>query len=192
VVSELIVISGPIAAGKSTVAAAVGAAVQAVGLSAAVVDLDDIVASLRAPAAAWQQSWARARRAHGALIGGWLRSGVEVVLAHGPFHDGDEIATLLAEVPAGTVPRWCWLDVPYDTALERTAADPTRVVSRDPGFLRRAHDRVAARAAERPAPTWTFDTHRTPLDAIVAAITAGLLPAASANVAEPADGATGV
>jgi len=174
-VGELVVVSGPIAAGKSTVAAAVGAIVGDAGLSAAVVDLDEIVASLRAPGAPWQRSWGQARRAHAALIGGWLRSGVEVVLADGPFHDSSEIATLLSEVPAGTVTRWCWLDVAYDVARRRTAADPTRGLSRDPAFLRHAHDHVAALIAERPTATWTFDTQATSLDIIVAAIADDLL-----------------
>jgi hypothetical protein len=166
-VSELVVVSGPIAAGKSTVVAAIGAMVRDAGLSAALVDLDEIVFSLRAPASSWQRSWDQGRRAHAALIGGWLRSGVDVVLADGPFHNRDEITTLLSEVPAATVTRWCWLDVAYDVARERAAADPTRGLSADPAFLRRAHDRVASQADERPTPTWTFDTQATPLQAIV-------------------------
>ncbi len=174
---ELVVVAGPIAAGKSTVTAAVGDAVRDAGLSAAVVDLDEILASLRAPGAAWQRSWDQARRAHAALIGAWLRSGVEVVLAEGSVHSADEISTLLSEVPAGTVTRWCWLDVSYDIARERTAADPTRGLSRDPGFLQRSYDRVASLAAERPTPTWAFDTQVTPLAVIVAAITDALLVA---------------
>lgn len=177
-VGELVVVTGPIAAGKSTVAAAVGDVVRDAGLAAAVVDLDDIVASLCAPGARWRRSWDQARRAHAALTGGWLRSGVEMVLAHGPFHDGDEVTTLLSEVPAGTVTRWCWLDVAYDVAMERTAADPTRDLSRDPGFVRRSHDRVAALAGERPTPTWAFDTRVTPLDTIVASVADDLLTAA--------------
>ena len=170
-------VTGPIAAGKTTVAAAVGAAVRDAGLAAAVVGLDEIVASLRAPGTRWQRSWAQARRAHAALLGGWLRSGVEVVLAEGPFHDADEIAVLLSEVPPGTVTRWCWLDVAYAAARERTAADPARGLSRDPAFLRRSYDRVAALVAQRPKPTWAFETNATPLHTIVATIVDGLLSA---------------
>jgi hypothetical protein len=172
---ELVVVTGPIAAGKSTAAAAVSVTVQDAGLSAAVADLDEIVASLRAPMARWRRTWEQARRAHAALVGGWLRSGVEVVLADGPFHDSDEIATLLSEIPAETVTRWCWLDVSYHVARQRTAADPNRGLSRDPAFLRRSHDRVASLVDERPTPTWTFDTQATPMDTIVAAITDDLL-----------------
>ncbi len=111
-----------------------------------------------------------------------MRSGVEVVLADGPFHDADEIGTLLSEVPAGTVTRWCWLDVAYDVARERTAADATRDLSRDPAFLRRSHDRVASLVAERPTPTWAFETRATPLDTIVAAIADDLLTAVARAV----------
>jgi len=172
-----VVVTGPIAAGKSTVAAAVGLMLKDAGFSAAMVDLDEVVASLRAPEAEWRRSWDQARRAHAALIGGWLRSGVDVVLADGPFHDSDENATLLSEVPAGTVTRWCWLDVAYDVARERTLADPTRVLTRDPAFLRRAHERVAGLVAQGAKPTWTFDTAATPLDVIVAAMTDDLAAA---------------
>jgi predicted kinase len=174
-VGELVVVGGPIAAGKSTVAAAVAALLQDAGLWAAVVELDEIVASLRAPEGHWQRSWEQARRAHAALVGGWLRSGVDVAVVDGPFHDSNEVALLLSEVPADTVTRWCWLDVAYDVARDRTAADPTRGLSRDPAFLRRAHDRVAALAAERPTPIWTFDTRVTPLESVVAAIADDLL-----------------
>jgi len=183
-VGELVVVTGPIAAGKSTVAAAVGVRMQDAGLSAAVVDLDEIVASLRASQAHQQQSWDQARRAHAALVGGWLRSGVDVVVADGPFHDPDEIATLLSHVPPYTVSRWCWLDVPFDVARRRTAADPTRGVSRDPGFLQRSHEWVASLLPERRSATWTFDTAATPLDTIVAAIADDLLAAAE----KPASG----
>jgi shikimate kinase len=177
-VGELVVVTGPIAAGKSAVASAVGARMQEAGLPAAVVDLDEIVASLRAPEAHWRQSWDQARRAHAALVGGWLRSGVDVVVVDGPFHDRDEVVTLLSQVPPDTLTRWCWLDVPFEVALTRTAADPTRGVSRDPAFLQRAHERVASLAAERPRATWTFDTGTTALDTIAVAVADDLLASA--------------
>lgn len=108
---QLVVLTGPIGAGKSALAAAAGTRLRDAGLSAAVAGLDEVVESLRAPAECWRQSWRQARRAHAALIGGWLRSGVDVILADGSFYEPDEITTVLSEAPAGTVTRWYWLDV---------------------------------------------------------------------------------
>lgn len=98
-----------------------------------------------------------------------------MVLAECSFDNPDEIATLLSEVLTGTVTRWCWLDTTYDVARHRTAADPTRGLSRDPAFLRRSYDRITSLARERPTPTWTFNTSATPLDTIVAVIAEALL-----------------
>ena len=65
------------------------------GRSAAVVDLDEIVAMLHAPLENVEQSWERAREVHGRLVGEWLSSGVDAVIVDGPFYSQSETAALM-------------------------------------------------------------------------------------------------
>jgi chloramphenicol 3-O-phosphotransferase len=167
-VTQLVVITGPIASGKSTLAAALWSLLSQRGFSAAITDLDDVVFSHNdgfddAP-------WTRGRAVHGELVAAWLRSGVDVVLVHGPFYTPEEIAPLLTPLPAGVTPRWVLLLVGYDLALERVTADLTRAGSRNPDFLRYTHTRFAELLPGLPDAEWTFDTAVTPVDEIAAAI----------------------
>jgi hypothetical protein len=50
------------------------------------------------------------------------------------------------------------LDVSYETALTRVAADPTRGLSRDPAFLQSAHDRFRELRPTLPRPDLAFDS----------------------------------
>src|ERR1039458_2442262 len=84
VVPELVVVTGPIGSGKSSVTKMLAGRFSEAGRSAAVVDLDDIVAMLHAPLEKVEQSWERARDVHGRLVGEWLSSGVDVVIVDGP------------------------------------------------------------------------------------------------------------
>src|SRR6266511_2957329 len=78
----VIVICGPIASGKSTVARSRGAVVRAPGDRAAVADLDLVYEMLEHDGAAKDrlEKWSRARRAAAALTDGLLDDGVGVVV----------------------------------------------------------------------------------------------------------------
>lgn len=165
--AHLVVITGPIASGKSTVADRLAEHVRATGGSAVAVDLDDVVATLRAPASDFEQSWRRARAVHGALVAAWLHAGVDVVIAHGPFAAPEEVAALVDRVPPTVIPRWALLMAPYPVALERVTGDPQRVLSRDPDFLRYTHERFRSLLPDLPACEWTFDTTAMSADDIV-------------------------
>lgn len=139
--SQLVVITGPIGSGKSTVADGLADHLQAVGRSAVSVDLDEVVSMLRAPLDRFERSWQQARVVHGALVAAWLHAEVDVVIAHGPFYTDEETAALLDPVPPTIAPRRVMLLAPYETALARVAVDARREASRDPNFLRSTHER---------------------------------------------------
>ena len=84
--SKLLVISGPIAAGKSTVASALAATFRKSGRSVAVVDLDRLYMMLDDPAPMSDPSHSReARRAAAALTDHFVLDGIELVILEGTF-----------------------------------------------------------------------------------------------------------
>lgn len=170
----LIVVVGPIASGKSTVAGAIGQRLRSTGRTVAVLDLDDLVDTLGGFATLDADRFEQAQTVFGRLVGAWLGAGVDVV-AHGPFVDRDEQEALLAAVPDGVRPRRVLLTVPYEVALERVGRDPDRVLSRLPEILRAAHDRFGALQPTLPPNEWTFDTSRTSVETIVDEVAAAVL-----------------
>lgn len=156
--ARLVVLIGPIGAGKSTVASLLAGRLVATGRSVAVADVDDVAAMASAPPA-WQGDlWPEAHAAHGALVAGWLRTSVDVVIAHGPIYTEKETAALLASVPADTDILRALLLVSFATALDRVAGDPLRGLSKDPRFLRAAHERFGALRPGLAPSDLTFDT----------------------------------
>jgi hypothetical protein len=82
-VPELVVIVGPIASGKSTVAGALGRRFMAAGRAVAVLDLDDVVDTIGGFGDLTPQRFRQAQVVHGQLVGAWLRQSFDVI-AHGP------------------------------------------------------------------------------------------------------------
>jgi hypothetical protein len=78
-VPELVVIVGPIASGKSTVAGALGRRFMAAGRAVAVLDLDDVVDTIGGFGDLTPQRFRQAQVVYGA----WLRQSFDVI-AHGP------------------------------------------------------------------------------------------------------------
>ncbi|MEZ5140768.1 MAG: hypothetical protein R2711_18945 [Acidimicrobiales bacterium] len=103
----LVVVTGPVAAGKSTVAAALGARHREPGRPVVVLDLDDVVASVGGFALADPALLEQARRAFAGLVRSWLDLGADVV-AHGPFLGPEEVEALEGAIPSGEVVRRCW------------------------------------------------------------------------------------
>ena len=132
---RLVVIVGPIAAGKSTLAADVGRRLRERGESVAVVGLDS-VAEMAQPTLDWD--WAHEVHAH--VVGAWLATSVRTVIAEGPSTPA-ELDLLMRCVPGHVAVLTVVLVTRWDVALERALQDPDRGLSRDPGFLRGDHDR---------------------------------------------------
>lgn len=163
----LVVLAGPIAAGKSTIAGLLGGAMAAPGAAAAVVDLDDVAFMQRSPPDV-HEFWRRAASVTGAIVNAWFDSGTEVVVVHGPFFESGGYALLLGGLPPEVDVRHVLLRVPVDVALERAAADPSRGMSRDPDFLRSTHEHFTRIEPSLPVPDFTYDTAARPAADVVA------------------------
>lgn len=160
-VQDLVIITGPIASGKSTVADLLAQRCASQGRSVAVADLDDVAfAQEGCPDLA--EFWRRAGVAHAALVRGWLAAGTEVVIAHGPFSEARSYDSLRAAADRGSRTHHVLLTVHIEDALQRVAADPSRppaALSRDPDFVRATYD--AFSALDLPSIDETFDTSQT-------------------------------
>jgi thymidylate kinase len=149
----LIAIAGPIGAGKSTVAELVARRAAHDGMSAVLVDLDELAFAQRAHLDL-DQFWSRAGQAHSALVQAWFEAGTDVVVAHGPFFEAGSYESLFTAAPADAQVVHVLLKVPFDVALQRVLSDGDRgpnALSRDPKFLRSAHDAFELHARTFPA-----------------------------------------
>jgi len=144
----VVVISGPIASGKSTLSRAVAAELEKQGTACAVIDIDvlhDMLSDDQDP------TWAIARQAAGRLTDAFRAAGVQVVVTDGEFITAAERASYLEEVRSRVTVRFVTLRVAYHEALRRAQGDPARGVSRDPGFLETHYATVQAGLDATPA-----------------------------------------
>lgn len=154
---QLIVLTGPIAAGKNAVADQLSRQLTAGGHTVVVVDLDNVAAMVGHPGAAALGLWFQAREAHGALVGQWMRSPVEYVVAVGPIYSKEEQQALTRSLPEASTPTWVTIDAPVSVTLLRAQSDLTRGLSADATFHHAAHQRFRVLAPQIPA-TATFDS----------------------------------
>lgn len=166
---QLLILTGPIAAGKNTVADRLTERLTGLGHTVVVIDVDDVAAMVAAPGAGRAGLWFAAHEAHGALVGAWLRSNVDYVIAVGPFWTPEEQAALTRTVPDGVDTRWVVIDAPVSVTLPRAQADPGRGLSRDPEFHRRAHERFRKLQPMIPA-DHTFDSEKLSAEQIAATL----------------------
>jgi shikimate kinase len=133
----VIVITGPIASGKSTVARLLAEELVGRGTRVAVIDLD-ILKDMLAAAGSLSDpdTWTRARHAASTLASTFLSDGINVVIADGSFNQEGDRAAFEQHLDPRTGPLYVTLTVSFEEALRRAQGDPTRGRSRDPGFLR--------------------------------------------------------
>jgi len=132
----VIVITGPIASGKSTVARELARSLEAVGVPAAVIDLDLVHNELIATGSTADEStWALARHRAAMAANAFSRDGVAVVIAEGSFNLPTDRAAFDQDLAANSSPVYVTLQVSFAEALRRAQGDPTRGRSRDPMFL---------------------------------------------------------
>lgn len=167
----VVVISGSIASGKSTLARAVAGSLEAANVRAAVIDLDVVHASLGIGISDIER-WQLARRRAAALADVFLAADVEVVVVDGEFITPEEREALIADLVAAAAVGYVTLRTTYDEALRRALGDDTRGLSRDPVFLRAHYDAVAAALDATPVSDLVVNTATTPLDSAVDRVTA--------------------
>lgn len=164
----LITIVGPIAAGKNATADLIAQHCVKTGRTVVVADADDI-AHVVAPADRQGSLWLAAHRAHGALVGEWMRSQVDVVIAVGPIYDHDEQVALYGRIPGDARQCRVLIDAPVATTWRRVEDDDQRGASREREFHETAHARYRSLRASIPADL-TFDSSTTSADDIAAAV----------------------
>lgn len=169
----LVVIVGPIASGKSTVAGALGERFRASGHQVAVLDLDELVDTIGGFVDLPGEHFRQAQVDFGKLVAAWLDQGFDVI-AHGPFFQRHEDEALLHAISENITPRRVLLHATLEVALERVTADPQRVLSSVPDFLKATYNRVAE-LPTMPQSEWTFDTTTTDAPTIVDQLAEALL-----------------
>lgn len=156
-VSQLVVLVGPVGAGKSTVADRLVRLVRRAGLTAADVDMDDI-AFMQCGGDDVGEFWRRAAIATAGLTKAWFESGTDIVVTHGAFFESGGFEILRAALPPGVEVHYVLLDVTAEVAIARVQDDPTRGISRDPEFVRESNDRLLRLREELPAMSLELDT----------------------------------
>lgn len=143
---RLVMISGPIASGKSTLAGELVRLLRLEGFSVALTDLDT-VAEMALPTL---PSWDWAHGIHAQLVGAWLRTGVDIVVDEGTSNP-TEVQQVLDQVPEGTSVLHVVLTADLDASLARARADSGRGISQDPAFLRGDHEAYARHLPQLPS-----------------------------------------
>ncbi|GIF56586.1 hypothetical protein Air01nite_26810 [Asanoa iriomotensis] len=167
------ILTGPIAAGKNTVADQLAARLTRRGRTVVVADVDDIAAMVAMPGAARAGLWFAAHEAHGALVGQWMHSSVDYVVVVGPIYTAEEQAMLTRALPDAAAVLWVVIDARVSVTLKRAQADPRRGLSRDADFHRSAHRRFRAVLPQIPADR-VFDSEVMDAEQIATAIEAML------------------
>jgi shikimate kinase len=173
--ADLVMLTGPIAAGKNTVAEHLARQFTGSGRTVVVADVDDVAYMVGTPGAAAAGLWFAAHEAHGALVGQWMRSAVDVVIAVGPIYVDEEQTASTRTLPDPATVRWVVIDAPVSVTLARAQANPNRGPSRDPELHHAAHRRFRERLPSVPA-EMTFDSSVLGADEIATAISGTVRP----------------
>jgi adenylylsulfate kinase-like enzyme len=178
--SVVIVITGPIASGKSTVARELARELERNDVRAEVIDLDLVHDRLTANGSPLDDSaWTRARRETATVANAFLEDGVAVVIADGSFNVPSDRAALARHIRPGSRLVFVTLRVSFEEALRRAQGDSTRGRSRDRLFLgshfAARHDVLAA----APATDIVIDTERATARAAAATIARLIRPRGS-------------
>src|SRR5258708_5770693 len=132
----VVVITGPIASGKSTLGRAVAVELAGRGSDSAVVDLDLVYEMLdpsRGPKTD-EARWKEARRLAAKIAAG-LGGRRSAVIVEGEFGTDVQRADFCDELPASWRASFVTLTVDFDEAWRRAMADPTRGISKGKDFL---------------------------------------------------------
>jgi chloramphenicol 3-O-phosphotransferase len=172
-VAHLVVLLGPVGAGKSTVADRLAHLVRHNGMTAADVDMDD-VAFMQCGGDDLHEFWRRAAVATAGLIRAWFDAGMDVVVTHGPFFESDGFEILRHARPTDVDVHHVLLRVTTEVAITRNQNDPRRGISNDPKFIRDSNDQFHGLGHVLPVMNLELDTTRRGPDEIAADVMAAL------------------
>ncbi len=165
----LVTITGPIGAGKNTVADLLAEHCVSTGRTVVIADVDDVAAMVGGPGAGAVGLWFSAHRAHGALVGEWMNSGADVVISVGPIYTKAECDALFGQLPPSAQPIRVLIDAPLSATWGRVKDDPRRGASRDRDFHESAYGRYRSLLPDIPTDL-AFDSSELSAEEIVAHI----------------------
>jgi adenylylsulfate kinase-like enzyme len=167
----VIVITGPIASGKSTLAREVARVLERRVIRTAVIDLDVVHGTLiDAGSTSDDATWTLARRRAAELANTLSNEGAAVVIAEGSFNRSSHRAAFTEHLHRDSDPIYVTLNVSLPEALRRAQGDPTRGRSRDPAFLGAYFASHEEARATVPSTDLVIDTEQTTLAAAAAAV----------------------
>ncbi|HEU5102206.1 MAG TPA: zeta toxin family protein [Roseiflexaceae bacterium] len=165
----LIIITGPVGAGKSTTSLALARSLRRPDFDVAAIDLDQMYGFVRQQDGYGEPSaWARARAGAAALANALFDTGISVVIVEGEFFNAEELGTLKSPTHAGVALCFFTLRLSYERALERVQGDPSRGASKDPSFLKGLHTHFAQALPFLEAESVVIDTDDLTQDEVVA------------------------
>jgi predicted kinase len=176
----VIVITGPIASGKSTIARELARELERADVRVAVIDLDllhDMLA--RNGPESDDATWALARHAAATLANTFLQDGVAVVVAEGSFNAPGDRSAFAQHLDTNVDPLYVTLRVSFEEALRRAQSDPTRGRSREPAFLGAYFSAFGRALATLPVTDIVIDTEQTPATSAAMVIASRIGPSSS-------------
>jgi tRNA uridine 5-carbamoylmethylation protein Kti12 len=136
----LIVVSGPVGGGKSTVSHVLAELLREDGHKVAVIDLDLVYNMSCQNREKWEpDNLFTARRGVAALADVFFGDGIEIVIVDGEFFNKEELDNLYNNVTTEVDYKFVTLNVSYEEVSARVAADFSRTASRNPQILRRLY-----------------------------------------------------
>jgi energy-coupling factor transporter ATP-binding protein EcfA2 len=141
---HLVILTGPVGAGKSTVAQAFAALLRQPSRPVTVIDLDVMYCLLRQREGFGERDiWPLARRASGAVAAVALQRGFHCAVLEGEYFTSEHIEQVTAhgDLPP---PALFALKLGYDETLRRVRLDPSRGDSKNPLLLRQFHNAFVA------------------------------------------------
>jgi hypothetical protein len=170
---RLIIITGPVGAGKSATGLALARLLRRPEAPVAVIDMDQVYGFVRQQDGYGEPSaWERARRGAAALANAWLAAGVTTVIVEGEFFSPGELGALAEVGPASIERLFFTLRLTYETALTRVQGDPLRGASKDPAFLKQLHAHFTQALPFLAAESLVIDTDHHTLDEVAARLAA--------------------
>jgi shikimate kinase len=147
----LVLISGPIASGKTTAILGLASLARQWGLPAAAIDIDELV---EMTAGDWSQANEGHRRLAwqlaSVLIDKLIQSGIVLIAVGGSTLSPKEWDELLKRIETAPQTLYVRLRVSFEEALQRARSDPDRVSTKDGTFLAQQYKRLDWTGVDEP------------------------------------------
>ena len=173
--TRLVVVNGPIASGKTTTAQALATWARAQGITAAAIEMDDVINIVRGKD--WTKPWTAtdwrlARSLACAIIDRLCEQETAVVALSGQFFDCHERIELTQALTSQPEVRFVTLEASLEETLRRCAADDGRVLTKDAAFVSRIY--AGLNWKDLPADELFLSTEKLSTDEVVDAIVAAV------------------